>query len=123
MATHPNHDRLTVNPGGNWRLYTNTLPDGATPMGTITRGVGDTGALARLQNGAYVQINAGIVRALDGRKVAAALGTAGRPAKMPDGRRVNVYLDSESIAIATRLGDGNLSEGIRRAVRGRPSEA
>lgn len=40
----------------------------------------------------------------------------GRPADV-GGKRVQVYLDAESIAIATRLGDGNVSEGIRRALK------
>lgn len=67
--------------------------------------------------GAYVQINAGAVRTLDGRKVAAALGTVGRPTELSGGKKVNTYLDAESIAIATRLGNGNVSEGIRKALK------
>ena len=77
--THSNRGRLTVDPNGNWRLYTNTSPANATPIGTVTRDIGDTGALVRIDaTGAYVQVNAGAVRSLDGRKVAAALGTAGQ---------------------------------------------
>ena len=41
----------------------------------------------------------------------------GRPAKMIDGKRVNVYLDASSLARAAELGDGSVSEGIRRALR------
>lgn len=41
----------------------------------------------------------------------------GRPATLTGGRRVNVYLDDETIAAATRIGSGNLSEGVRAAVR------
>ncbi len=40
----------------------------------------------------------------------------GRPSDV-DGKRVQVYLDAESIAIATRLGNGNVSEGIRKALK------
>ena len=40
----------------------------------------------------------------------------GRPTDVA-GRNVNTYLDSESIAIASRLGDGNVSEGIRKALK------
>ena len=40
----------------------------------------------------------------------------GRPADV-GGKRVQVYLDAESIAIATRLGNGNVSEGIRKALK------
>ena len=77
--THTNRGRLTVNIDGKWRLYTNTIPSDAEALGTVTQGEGDTGALVKLPSGLYVQINAGTMRNLDGRKVAAALGTAGRP--------------------------------------------
>lgn len=42
----------------------------------------------------------------------------GRPAEMKGGKRVNVYLDDASLARAAKLGDGNVSEGIRRALQG-----
>ncbi|WP_297500534.1 hypothetical protein [Ferrovum sp.] len=45
-------------------------------------------------------------------------GQAGRPSKMEGGKRVQVYLDTESIAVASRLGEGNISEGIRKALKG-----
>lgn len=41
----------------------------------------------------------------------------GRPAEMDGGRRVNVYLDAASIEAASALGGGNVSEGIRVALR------
>lgn len=110
--------KITVDTEGNWNLYTNTLPANSTPIGTVTRDDFDTGALVRIETtGAYVQVNAGVLRNLDGRKVAAALGTAGRPSEMTGGKKVNTYLDSESIAIATNLGNGNVSEGIRIALK------
>ena len=116
--THTNRGRLAVDTNGNWRLYTNTIPANSTPLGTVTRDEFDTGALVRIEaTGVYVQVNAGAVRSLDGRKVAAALGTAGRPAEMTGGKKVNTYLDAESIAIAMRLGNGNVSEGIRKALK------
>lgn len=118
MIAHTNCGRLTVEVGGKWRLYTNTIPEGAEAIGVVSRGeLGDTGALVKLSSGNYVQINAGVLRKLDGRKVAAALGTAGRPSEMSGGKKVNTYLDAESIAIATRLGNGNVSEGIRKALK------
>lgn len=43
-------------------------------------------------------------------------GLVGAPAKLDGGRRVNVYLDASSIAAAERIGEGNVSEGIRRAL-------
>lgn len=80
--THTNRGRLTVNIDGKWRLYTNTIPSDAEALGTVTQGEGDTGALVKLPTGLYVQINAGTMRNLDGRKIAAALGTAGTPSEM-----------------------------------------
>ena len=41
----------------------------------------------------------------------------GRPSEMAGGKAVKVYLDAESIVIATRLGSGNVSEGIRKALK------
>jgi hypothetical protein len=40
----------------------------------------------------------------------------GRPATV-EGKRVNVYLDDESLATASRLGEGNVSAGIRLALK------
>ena len=42
---------------------------------------------------------------------------AGRPAELEGGKRVQVYLDAESLAIAAKLGNGNVSEGIRKALK------
>lgn len=41
----------------------------------------------------------------------------GRPAILEAGKRVNVYLDGESLEIASELGAGNVSEGIRIALQ------
>lgn len=43
--------------------------------------------------------------------------SAGRPAEMDGGKRVNVYLDAASLARAAELGGGNVSEGIRAALQ------
>ena len=46
------------------------------------------------------------------------LSSPGRTPEMRGGKRVQVYLDSEeSIEIAKRLGNGNVSEGIRKALK------
>lgn len=69
--THNNRGRLTVALGGNWRLYSSTIPAGSQALGTITRNIGDTGALVRIEaTGIYVQANAGVVRTLPQDKVA-----------------------------------------------------
>lgn len=110
-------ERLKVDPAGKWALYSPTLPEGAEALGTVRRENGDEGALVRFERtGQYAQVNAGAVRTLDGRKVAAALGATGRPVTV-DARRVNVTLDDETIERAKALGGGNLSAGIREAVR------
>jgi hypothetical protein len=114
--THTNRGRLTVDIDGKWRLYTNTIPGGSEALGTVTQGEGDTGALVKLQSGLYAQVNAGAIRNLDGRKVAAALGTAGRPAEMDSGKRRNPYLSDADWDLAKRIGEGNASEGIRKAL-------
>ena len=41
----------------------------------------------------------------------------GRPVVLQEGKRFNVYLDSGSIEIAKSLGDGNVSDGIRKALQ------
>lgn len=75
--THNNRGRLTVDLGGKWRLYTNTLPIGSKPLGTVTRGIGDAGALVLIEaTGLYVQCNAGSLRSLDQAKVMAAIASA-----------------------------------------------
>lgn len=50
------------------------------------------------------------------RLFADAYPSAGRPARMNNGGRVNVYLDEASISTACKLGGGNVSEGIRKAL-------
>lgn len=41
----------------------------------------------------------------------------GRPAELEGGRRRNVYLDDQSWAIAEALGGGNISKGLRLALK------
>lgn len=71
-----NRDRLTITPGGPWRLYTHPLP-GMEMLGSVQRGM-EIGALGRTQAGLLVQVNAGAIRSLDQRKARAALEAAGR---------------------------------------------
>lgn len=75
MPHTDNRARLTVDANGPWRLYAGAgWPlAGWTMIGTVTRGIGDTGALGLSPAGVYCQINAGAVRSLDQRKIAAAL--------------------------------------------------
>lgn len=68
-------DRVTVALGAAWRPYTHALADWHM-LGTVTRGAGDTGALARSQAGIYCQVNHGVARSLNQRKVLAAIAAA-----------------------------------------------
>lgn len=122
---HENRSRVTVDQNGDWRTYTNTLPENAEPLGVVTRGAKNAGALVRM-NGTYAQVNDfigsvddGSVISLDGQKIASALGLksgGGRKSEMDGGKRVTVYLTEEIIAKAKEIGQGNLSKGIRVAL-------
>lgn len=115
---HQNRVRLTVDPGGNWRLYTNSMPAGCTALGTVTRG-GETGALVITEAGIYSMLNERVYSTLDQRKVNAALDPEdgrGRPTEMDGGKRRNIYIDAASWDMALNLGDGNASVGIRKAL-------
>ena len=119
--THDNRSRVKIEPDGDWTLFTSraSIPAGAEVLGVVTRGNGDSGALVRIANGGYVQINDGAMIVLDGRKVTSALGlksNGGRREMMDGGKRVNVYLTEEAIARAKEIGNGNVSEGIRVAL-------
>ena len=127
--THNNRGRLTVALGGAWRIYSNTIPAGSRALGTITRDIGDTGALVQIDaTGIYVQVNSGAVRTLPQSKVVAALAEVrtgrggpgrGQGIKAFDGatglKRRNISIDDASADILRQFGGGDLSLGIRRA--------
>lgn len=119
--SHQNRNRVVVDLNGKWRLYTNTIPANSTPLGTVTRDESDTGALVRNDTtGVYVQVNAGVVRGLDQRKIKAALGisnNAGAPTQLNDARPCNLSLDAETRSIFERLGNGKMSAGARIAAQ------
>ena len=50
-------------------------------------------------------------------KRAIRMNSVGRPSEMEGGKRVQVYLDADSLALAAKLGNGNVSEGIRKALK------
>lgn len=47
--------------------------------------------------------------------------TAGRPQIIKDGKQTSVYLDAASLDVAKKLGDGNVSAGIRKAILNQPT--
>lgn len=67
-----NRGRYTIQLDGPWRLYQNTSLQGWKMLGTVQRGM-EIGALGLSPAGIYAQINAGAIRPLDQRKVAACL--------------------------------------------------
>ncbi|WP_434627071.1 hypothetical protein [Chromobacterium sp. CV08] len=117
-----NGRRIYIEQPGRPRLYQFDDMPGYEVVGVITL-AGRSGALLRkYSNGVYSMANSGILRPLDQRLVKMALGiasNAGAPPRMEGGARHNVYLDAESIDIAQALGDGNISRGIRLALRAR----
>jgi ribonucleotide monophosphatase NagD (HAD superfamily) len=64
----------------------------------------------------FVAANNDILTNLDGRNMPNG-GKVGRPIEMMDGKKFTVYLDLESLAVAVKLGDGNISNGIRQALK------
>lgn len=71
--SHDNRGRLTVDLGGNWRIYTHKM-HGFEMLGTVQRGM-EIGALAQSPAGILAQINAGAIRSLDQRKAQAAIAS------------------------------------------------
>lgn len=67
-----------------------------------------------IEHGVEFAGDPGIVWDIEGKQLVAKIG---RPSEMAGGKAVKVYLDAESIVIATRLGSGNVSEGIRKALK------
>jgi len=77
--------RLSVDTGGNWKAYTDTLPKGCAVIGTVTIGASDSGALVRLAGTKnFVKVNAGAVAMLNQRAVAVALQMAERQQFKPE---------------------------------------
>lgn len=69
--------KLTITPGGPWRLYQHAVIPGWEMLGTVQRG-DEIGALARATaTGNLVMMRAGAVSMLNQRKAAAALAAAG----------------------------------------------
>ena len=98
--------------------FTDALPASTTLVGVIKFEDGRAGALVISDSShQYFVVNDGIALQVDGRRVASALGNAGRPAKFKNGSRRNVYLDEETLQYAIKMGQGNLSEGVRQAIK------
>ena len=78
---HDNRGRLTVDLGGNWRLYATHLPATGKALGLVTN-CGMTGALVFIERtGIYVRVNVGAAVSLPQIKVQAAIASANSKAK------------------------------------------
>jgi hypothetical protein len=69
--------RLSVDRGGNWRSFTDTLPKGCAVIGTVTEGANDMGALVQmLDTRNYLKVKAGKITMLNQKRTLAALTAA-----------------------------------------------
>lgn len=76
--------RVTVDPSGDWRACTDTLPKGCTVLGTVSIGAA-TGALVQLaESGNLVMVRAGVIGMLNQRKVRQLLEAADRQDTAPE---------------------------------------
>lgn len=110
---------LSINKEGDWTEHTHMIPMYCRPLGVVTdhsRKV--TGALVHhAHTGQYLLVKDGVSMALNGRSVLIGLGESGRPRILNGGKRRNVYLDDETIENAKALSGGDISRGLREAVR------
>lgn len=110
-----NRARITIEQPGKPQFYQHQSLPGWEFVGVVARG-DDKGALVRNTNtGKYAMANAGAISTLDQRKVLSAL-SGSNATKMADGGRRNVYMSDADVERARRLGNGNISEGIRVAL-------
>lgn len=103
-----------------------SLPvEGFEVVGIIDHENGDKGALAYCkESGRYVQLNAGVVKSLDQRKVKALVGiksNAGAPPKISNGKRRNLYIANAAFEELKEIGNGNASLGLRKVLLDRNS--
>ncbi|WP_148715061.1 hypothetical protein [Chitinolyticbacter meiyuanensis] len=111
--------KFTVNPQGRWQDFCPTMPDGLEPLGTVTGPDGKTSALAIMRrSGTYAQVYFGVIRRLPTVALEAAMppemtAALGKPEK---GKRRCLILDDKTWAIATTLGGGSPTAGIRVAL-------
>jgi hypothetical protein len=69
--------RLSVDRGGDWRSFTDTLPKDCAVIGTVTEGANDTGALVQmLDTRNYLKVKAGKITMLNQKRTIAALTAA-----------------------------------------------
>jgi hypothetical protein len=87
--------RVTVDPAGDWRACTDTLPKGCKVMGTVSVGM-NTGALVRLaDSGNLVMVMAGAISMLNQRQVRMLLEAAERTASETEMLPASLWRDNK----------------------------
>lgn len=88
--------RVTVDPSGDWRACTDTLPKGCRLFGTVSIGQA-TGALVQLaDSGNLVMVRAGVIGMLNQRKVRELLEAAERQDTTPEMLPADLWRGKES---------------------------
>ena len=88
--------RVAVDPAGDWRACTDTLPKGCRVLGTISKGQ-DIGALVRLADtGNLVMVRAGDIGMLNQRQVRQLLEAAERQDTAPEMLPADLWRGKES---------------------------
>lgn len=109
---------FTIDKNGAWEKFTTELPRHSQAIGTVTWEDGASAALIRFNaTGGYAAIKEKNILPLSRIAVEKQFMPVGRPKYLNNGRKIQVYLDEESLASATRIGGGNISAGVRAAIK------
>ncbi len=88
--------RVAVDPAGDWRACTDTLPKGCRVLGTISKGQ-DTGALVQLADSRnLVMVMAGVIGMLNQRQVRQLLEAAERQDTAPEMLPADLWRGTET---------------------------
>ena len=110
--------KFTVDKNGAWEKFTTELPRYSQAIGTVTWEDGASAALIRFNaTGGYAAIKEKNILPLSRIAVEKQFMPVGRPKYLNNGRKIQVYLDEESLLFATKLGSGNISAGVRAALK------
>lgn len=110
--------KFTVDKNGAWEKFAINLPINSQAIGTVTWEDGAPAALIRFnKTGGYAAIKEKNILPLSRIAVEKQFMPVGRPKYLNNGRKIQVYLDEESLTFATKLGMGNISAGVRAALK------
>lgn len=118
MNTADRKKNFTVDRNGDWGKFSIVLPLNSQAIGTVTWEDGASAALIRFNTtGGYAAIKEKNIFFLSRVAVEKQFMPVGRPKYLNNGRKIQVYLDEESLSFATKLGKGNISAGVRTALK------